>query len=96
MTDILGSLTITEDKTVRDAMILLNANGREVVLVSDAIGCISRLITDGDIRRGLIAGAKLVLNCKPISSPFIGARVIHGFFSRNYSFADNDSPIVVN
>ncbi len=52
-------LILDEDKSVRDAMALLNANGRELVLVRDPAGCISGLITDGDIRRGLLAGATL-------------------------------------
>jgi dTDP-glucose pyrophosphorylase len=54
-----ADLVLAEDKTIGDAMMLLNANAREVVLVRDAQGCISGLITDGDIRRGLLAGATL-------------------------------------
>jgi dTDP-glucose pyrophosphorylase len=40
-------------------MTLLDANAREIELVRDPQGCISGLITDGDIRRGLLAGATL-------------------------------------
>jgi dTDP-glucose pyrophosphorylase len=52
-------IVLDEDASIRDAMALLNANGREVVLVRDARGSISGLVTDGDIRRGLLAGATL-------------------------------------
>jgi dTDP-glucose pyrophosphorylase len=52
-------IVIGEDASIRDAMALLNENGREVVLVRDARGCISGLVTDGDIRRSLLAGATL-------------------------------------
>jgi dTDP-glucose pyrophosphorylase len=58
-TEPLAELVLDADKSIRDAMALLNVNGREVVLVRDADGCIAGLITDGDIRRGLLAGATL-------------------------------------
>ena len=72
MTDPFADLVLTEDKkTVRDAMVLLNINAREVVLVRDGQGRISGLITDGDIRRGLLTGETL-------ESPVI--RVMHRDF----------------
>jgi dTDP-glucose pyrophosphorylase len=58
-TAFLADLVLDEGKTIRDAMTLLNVNAREVVLVRDTAGRISGLITDGDIRRGLLAGATL-------------------------------------
>jgi len=57
--ELVADLLLDEDKSIRDAMALLNVNAREVVLVRDAAGCICGLITDGDIRRGLLAGATL-------------------------------------
>ena len=59
MADLFASLVTGQESSIRDAMALLNANSREVVLVRDAEGRISGLITDGDIRRGLLAGATL-------------------------------------
>jgi len=56
---LLANLVLEEDKSIRDAMKLLNANAREVVLVRDAENRICGLITDGDIRRGLLDGATL-------------------------------------
>ena len=40
-------------------MEVIDANGREMVLVRNASGGIVGLITDGDIRRGLLAGLTL-------------------------------------
>ena len=57
--DLFAELVIDDNESVRGAMLLLNANGREVVLVQNAEGRILGLITDGDIRRGLVAGATL-------------------------------------
>jgi dTDP-glucose pyrophosphorylase len=54
-----NDIIIDEDASVRDAMALLNASGFEVVLVRDARGSISGIVTDGDIRRGLLTGATL-------------------------------------
>lgn len=52
-------LVVGERATVRAAMECLNANAREVVFVRDHDDRISGLITDGDIRRGLLAGKTL-------------------------------------
>lgn len=49
-------LLISDSGSIRDAMASIEANGREMVLVQDAAGCIVGLVTDGDIRRGLLAG----------------------------------------
>jgi dTDP-glucose pyrophosphorylase len=59
MTDPWALLITGQNSTIRDAMALLNASGREVVLVRDGEGRIAGLITDGDIRRGLLADATL-------------------------------------
>ena len=47
---------IAEDASIRAAMQAIDSNGREVVLVGGKDGQILGLITDGDIRRGLLAG----------------------------------------
>ena len=48
-----------ESGTIRDAMLVIDGNGREVVLVRDETESIVGLVTDGDIRRGLLAGLTL-------------------------------------
>jgi dTDP-glucose pyrophosphorylase len=55
----ISNLVILNICSVRDAMAAINANGREVVLVQDETSKIAGLVTDGDIRRGLLAGRDL-------------------------------------
>lgn len=52
-------LVIPAGSTIRDAMGAISANAREVVLVQDDTYRIVGLITDGDIRRGLLSGHTL-------------------------------------
>jgi len=52
-------LVIADGARIREAMEAINSNGREVVLVRDPEGRISGLISDGDIRRGLLSGLTL-------------------------------------
>jgi dTDP-glucose pyrophosphorylase len=47
------------EETVRDAMRMITDNWREFVLVIDAGDCVIGVITDGDIRRGLLSGLTL-------------------------------------
>ena len=46
-------------RSLRDAMQVINDNWREVALVTDGGGTIVGVVTDGDIRRGLLAGLTL-------------------------------------
>lgn len=57
--DPFAGLVIAEQSTIREAMTALNMNTREVVLAKDREGCIAGLVTDGDIRRGLLNGSTL-------------------------------------
>lgn len=51
----LAGLVIPVTSTIRDAMRAIDANSREMVLVSDTSGQIVGLVSDGDIRRALLA-----------------------------------------
>jgi dTDP-glucose pyrophosphorylase len=55
----LRGLVIADSRSIRDAMECINSNFREVALVEDAAGRLAGLITDGDIRRGLLSGLPL-------------------------------------
>ena len=59
MADPFDAIVISSDSTIRAAMEAISANSREVVLVRDDAGRIVGLITDGDIRRGLLRGLTL-------------------------------------
>src|SRR6185312_6549830 len=54
--DNLDKLVIAEASSIREAMQAIDSNGREVVLVRDEAGQIVGLISDGDVRRGLLSG----------------------------------------
>lgn len=69
----LNKYVISENSTILQAMQAINDNWREMVLVDDAKGRIQGIITDGDIRRGLLKGLTL-------DSP-IDQIVNHTFFS---------------
>jgi dTDP-glucose pyrophosphorylase len=57
--DHLASLYVPETASVRDAMAAMTQSAREVALVIDREGRVAGLITDGDIRRGLLGGCDL-------------------------------------
>jgi dTDP-glucose pyrophosphorylase/predicted transcriptional regulator len=50
---------VRDDAALRDAMRSLELSGTQIVLVVDSRGQLRGTITDGDIRRGLLAGASL-------------------------------------
>lgn len=57
--DMFSDLVIGDAGSIHDAMSAIDRNTREVVLVRSADGRIVGLITDGDIRRGLLRGLTL-------------------------------------
>src|SRR5512134_3229543 len=57
--DRLTQFTIGPEQTLRDAMTVITDNWREVALVTDDALRVLGVITDGDIRRGLMAGLTL-------------------------------------
>ena len=59
MTDALRSSKVNADATVADAMRSLEASGSQIVLVVDGQDRLTGTITDGDIRRAVLAGASL-------------------------------------
>ncbi len=52
----LAKFVIEDTRTIRAAMQAISDNWREVVLVADREGRVVGLVTDGDIRRGLLSG----------------------------------------
>lgn len=55
----LAPITVTRDDTLRLAMDKLNASGRGILILADSQGRFERTITDGDLRRELLAGRTL-------------------------------------
>jgi len=52
----LARFIVRPEQTVRDAMRVITDNWRELALVADEGGHVLGVITDGDIRRGLLSG----------------------------------------
>jgi dTDP-glucose pyrophosphorylase len=57
--DELNKFLVHRNGTLRNAMQVINDNWREIALVSDDAKAIVGVVTDGDIRRGLLAGLTL-------------------------------------
>lgn len=55
----LDSLTISLTATIRDALRRIEDGGAEIALVVDHEGRLDGTLTDGDVRRGLLAGAAI-------------------------------------
>lgn len=47
------------DSTIREAMAIINASGMQMLLLLDDAGRLIRTVTDGDLRRLLLAGAEM-------------------------------------
>lgn len=58
MTDI-ADLSASQGATIRDAMATINASGMQMLLLVDGEGRFLRTVTDGDLRRLLLAGAEM-------------------------------------
>src|SRR5258706_14266530 len=57
--DDLKKFLVHEKGSLREAMQVINDNWREIALVTDDANTIGGVVTDGDIRRGLLAGMTL-------------------------------------
>jgi dTDP-glucose pyrophosphorylase len=69
-TDI-AAISVAVSATVRDAIAAIGASGRQIALVLDAEGRLAGVVTDGDVRRGILRGVGLdapvteVMNTSP-------------------------------
>lgn len=53
----LGNVCIGQDATVRQALETIDRGASAIALVTDESGKLQGVLTDGDIRRGLLKGA---------------------------------------
>ena len=60
--------TITDEKSIRDALVKINKNLQKCLIVVDKSNKLKGAITDGNIRRGLLKGLTLESNIKKIYS----------------------------
>ena len=52
-------LRLYAEQSVRDALSLINDNGEQFAIITDRSDMLFGVITDGNIRRALLAGASL-------------------------------------
>ena len=57
------NVVLTEDTSIREAMRLIDASGLRIALVWDASRKLKGIITDGDIRRGLLSDKNMEDRC---------------------------------
>ena len=69
MVERLGHLTIAATAVLREAMQAIDRGACEIAFVVDAPGHLLGTVTDGDIRRALLAGATLEDPVEPIMNP---------------------------
>jgi len=62
----LSRFLVRPDQTVRQAMQVINDNWRELALVADESMRIQGVITDGDIRRGLLGGVTMTAPARSV------------------------------
>ncbi|MCC6399950.1 MAG: aminotransferase class I/II-fold pyridoxal phosphate-dependent enzyme [Flavobacteriales bacterium] len=59
MNETLAELLIRDDRSVRDALAVIDRNAQGICFAVDDAGRLSGVLTDGDIRRSLLAGGSL-------------------------------------
>jgi len=70
-----GALLIAPGASVRDALEAITKNRRQAVMVVDESGRLVGIVTDGDIRRGLLRGVAIdgrvadMMNRQPVTTP---------------------------
>lgn len=68
----LNDWTIDSKSTIKDALLKLNSSGKRFLVVLGLNGLVNGVLTDGDLRRGIVRGDVLdgpvssIMNCDPI------------------------------
>ena len=86
------NLVITPDKTIRDALIKINLNHEKCLIVIDKTKKLKGIISDGNIRRGLLKGLKLEDQIKTIYSK----KNIIFFYKKNFILKEAKKKLIEN
>ncbi|MEO8261545.1 MAG: nucleotidyltransferase family protein [Pseudolysinimonas sp.] len=68
----LDAISVLPTATVREAIAAIGRSGRQIALVVDEAGHLSGVVTDGDVRRGILDGVELeaavseIMNAEPL------------------------------
>ena len=84
--------TITDEKTIRDALIKINLNLQKCIIVVDKLNRLKGAISDGNIRRALLKGLTLESSIKTIYNK---KNVIY-FKETNFSLHDAKKKLIKN
>ena len=87
-----GLLKITEDKTIKDALLRINQNLQKCLIVVDKKSKLKGTISDGNIRRGLLKG--LTLEAK-INKIYNKKNIIY-LKQKNFSLSEAKKKIIKN
>lgn len=79
-----SGLVLAPSATLREALEAITKNGRQAVFITDEAGRLAGLVTDGDVRRGMLRGASLespvteIMNAHPVvtAAPLAGDEAI--------------------
>ena len=86
------NLTITDDKTIKDALVKINKNLQKCLIVVDKKNKLKGAITDGNIRRGFLAG--LTLESK-INKVYTKSKIIF-IKEKNFSISSAKRDLIKN
>jgi dTDP-glucose pyrophosphorylase len=85
-------LVITPDKTIRDALVKINLNRQKCLIVVDKVQKLKGIISDGNIRRGLLKGLKLE---DKIESIYSRKNIIY-YYENNFSLIEAKKKLIEN
>jgi dTDP-glucose pyrophosphorylase len=86
------NLVISPDKTIRDALVKINLNHQKCLTVTDKSKKLLGIISDGNIRRGLLKGLKLEDQIKNIYSK----KNIIFFYKKNFTLKEAKKKLIEN
>ena len=86
------NLVISPDKTIRDALVKINLNHQKCLTVIDKTKKLIGIISDGNIRRGLLKGLKLEDQIKNIYSK----KNIIFFYKKNFTLKEAKKKLIEN
>ena len=85
-------LIITSDKTIREALIKINLNHQKCLIVVDRVKKLKGIISDGNIRRGLLKGLRLEDQIKSVYSK---KKIIY-YFKNNFEINEAKKKLIEN
>jgi dTDP-glucose pyrophosphorylase/predicted transcriptional regulator len=96
----LDNICVSEDISLREALVQMDNNGLQILLVNNKEGKLSGVITDGDVRRYILGDGVIDVKVREISNPDYmalqkdriveAAEIIHSHGFNHLPIIDND------